>query len=177
LKKEVLEPREEDEKYTHLHMINKNTFRFIFSVLLAQSAGVIGSFFTAPAISTWYETLTKPVFTPPGWVFGPVWILLYTVMGVALYLVWRHGLKDKRIRFAFMFFLVHLMVNASWSIVFFGLHNPLYGLFIIVLLWLMIALSTILFWRIDNRAGYLLVPYLLWVSFAAVLNYSIWLLN
>jgi translocator protein len=155
----------------------RNIFKLIFSIIIAHSAGIIGSLFTVSAIATWYEGLVKPVFNPPNWIFGPVWLVLYTLMGVALYLIWNKGLSNKQVRFTFIFFIVHLIFNALWSIVFFGLQNILLGLIVILVLWLMILSLISLSWKIDRRASYLLMPYLLWVSFATLLNFSILQLN
>jgi len=141
------------------------------------AAGIIGSLFTASAVSTWYVTLAKPVYNPPSWVFGPVWLLLYTMMGVSLYLVWQKRSKKKSHQFALTIFYVHLFLNALWSILFFGLKNPQAALYDIVLLWVLLLLTIILFYKISKPASYLLWPYLLWVSFAANLNYMIWILN
>ena len=155
----------------------RNIIKLLVSIVVAQSAGIIGSLSTVSAIPNWYEGLVRPAISPPNWVFGPVWITLYTLMGIALYLIWRKGLDNKKVRFAFVFFVVHLVLNASWSLIFFGLQNILPALVVIVLLLLMIIASMVLFWRIDRWATYLLVPYLLWVSFATVLNYLIFQLN
>jgi len=162
--------------------MNKKILKLLISIIISHSAGIIGSFFTVGSIDTWYQFIEKPIFNPPSWVFGPAWLTLYTLMGIALYFVWSFDKAQdkqlkKRVQFAFMFFIVHLVVNASWSIVFFGLQNIFLALVVIVVLWCMILASIILFWRIDKRAAYLLVPYLLWVSFATLLNYSIWQLN
>lgn len=141
-------------------------------ILLCQAAGAIGSIFTIGSIPTWYAGLVKPSFNPPNWIFGPVWTTLYTLMGIAMYLVYQRGGKS-----ALQFFGVHLVVNALWTIIFFGLHNMGLALGVIVLLWLMIAWSIYIFGRIRPLAGWLLVPYIFWVSFATALNYSLWMLN
>lgn len=148
----------------------------VSSILLSQAAGIIGSLATTPAIPTWYATLNKPFFNPPNWLFGPVWLTLYTMMGIALYLIWRKKPTQKT-KFARNLFLVHLGVNTLWSLVFFGLKNLSLASVVIVLLWLMIATLIKLFCPIDKRATWLLFPYLLWVTFASLLNYSIWKLN
>ncbi len=158
-------------------MRSKNILKLASSITLAQSPGFIGALFGVSSMSIWYTTLTKPSFSPPDWVFGPVWFILYTLMGIALYLVWHRGLSYRRVQFAFSFFLVHLGVNAFWSVAFFGMQNIALALLVILLLWVLILLSTLLFWRIDSRAGALLLPYLLWVSFAVYLNYSLFSLN
>lgn len=148
-----------------------------FSICISQLAGIIGSFSTRSSVSNWYLELNKPMFNPPNWIFGPVWITLYTLMGVSLYLIWVKGYQKKNIRGAVQLFLIHLVVNTVWSMVFFGLKNLGLALLVIGILWLMIVFLIKIFWKIDSRASYLLIPYLLWVSFAAVLNYSIWILN
>jgi len=145
------------------------------AILICQLAGVIGSIFTLSSIPTWYAGLVKPSFSPPNWVFGPVWITLYTLMGVAAYTIYRS--KHSNRQSALYVFGGQLGLNALWSIVFFGLHSILGGLGIIVLLWLVILVTTILFHGISKTAALLLIPYLAWVSFAAILNYYIWILN
>ena len=148
----------------------------VFSILIAQLAGIIGSLFTAPNIAPWYAALVKPGFTPPGWLFGPVWVTLYTLMGLAAYLVWR-GRKNPHTGFSLWFYGVHLIINLLWSVIFFGLHDIAMAFLVIITLWLMILGLIILFWRINKMAAYLLVPYLAWVSYASVLNAALWLLN
>lgn len=151
--------------------------RLIASILLPQAAGGTGALFTESAVRTWYAGLNKPLFNPPDWIFGPVWTALYLMMGIALYLVWRNGLVDKRTKIAVALFAAQLALNLLWSILFFGMHNPLAGLVEIVLLWASILATMIAFFRISNPAGLLLVPYFLWVSFASALNFMLWSLN
>ena len=140
--------------------------------------GYLSGTVTRESILTWYPTLVKPVFNPPNWIFGPVWTLLYAMMGVAGGLIWNHIESDREnVKKAFLFFIIQLGLNALWSYLFFGLHNPLIALIEIILLWLMIFETYTQFKRIDKVAGLLLIPYLLWVSFATVLNASIWWLN
>lgn len=155
-------------------MNSREILQVAAAVLICMAAGIIGSAFTSPAIPNWYASLVKPEFTPPSWVFGPVWTTLYFLMGVSLYLIWKR--KDEA-KPALAVFSFQLVLNALWSFLFFGLQSPLYGLICIVLLWLAIVATVLLFYRISKTAAYLLVPYLLWVSFAAFLNYSIWTLN
>ncbi len=155
----------------------KKFIRPIIFILISQSAGVIGSLFTSSAIETWYSTITKPTFNPPSWIFGPVWVSLYTLMGFASYLIWQRRRKQPLANTALVIFFVHLLFNALWSIIFFGLHNPIWAFYEILVLWSMIVVLIYLFYKIDKRAAYLLVPYLLWVSFASFLNFSIWQLN
>lgn len=148
----------------------------LISIVIAQSAGLIGSIFTMKAIPTWYATLVKPSFNPPSWLFGPVWTLLYALMGVSAGIIWRH--RDVNgAKLALWVYGIQLALNALWSILFFGMRSPVAAFTCIVVLWLLILLTTILFWRINTTAGALLIPYLAWVSFASVLNYSIWMLN
>lgn len=140
-------------------------------------AAAIGSFFTTPKIPTWYASLARPDFAPPDWVFGPVWTILYTMMGISAYLVWREGLADPRVKAALAVFALQLTVNVSWSAAFFGFRSPLAGLAVILILWGLIALNIQRFRGISRTAGALLIPYILWVSFAAILNFEIWRLN
>jgi len=161
--------------------MEKNTLiaasKLITSIIICQLAGVLGSIFTRPAIPTWYATLKKPSFTPPDGVFSPVWITLFVLMGIAAFLVWNKGLSDQRVKIALSIFVVQLILNFLWSVMFFGLRSPLVGLIEIVVLWIAILLSILYFLKVSNIAGILLIPYILWVSFAAVLNFSIWRLN
>jgi tryptophan-rich sensory protein len=152
-------------------------FKLISSILLPQMAGFIGSFFTRAAVPTWYATLNKPTFTPPSGVFGPVWITLYLLMGISLFLVWRADGDLQQRRKALAVFSLQLALNTLWSILFFGLRSPLAGLAGIICLWIAIWLTIHLFSRISRMAALLLAPYLLWVSFAVVLNVSIFILN
>lgn len=175
--------------------MKKNILQLTGSILICELAGIIGSVFTFSAIPTWYATLNKPSFSPPSWVFGPAWTTLYALMGVALFLVWKsagHGkgennasarsskntvdLRNHKKR-AITVFFIQLLLNASWSPVFFGLRSPSLAFAIIILLWLSIVLTMIKFRKISKAAFWLLVPYILWVSFASVLNFSIWQLN
>lgn len=158
-------------------MKRNDILKLASTILLCETAGIIGSFSTAASVKSWYPTLMKPDFNPPSWLFGPVWVTLYAMMGVALFLVWKKGIKKDPGRFAFWFFIVHLFVNASWSLIFFGLQSPLFALVVIAVLWQMIAVLLYHFYRINKIAGLLLVPYFLWVSFATVLNSFIWTLN
>lgn len=147
----------------------------MLSIILCLGAGGLGSVFTTPAIGTWYTTLNKPVFSPPNFIFAPVWITLYILMAIAFYLVLINKSKDKKM--AITFFLTQLILNVFWSIIFFGLHNPIFAFVEIIILWIAIFLTIKSFYKISRNASYLLIPYLLWVSFASVLNLSIVLLN
>jgi len=152
-------------------------FKLIISIVACQCAGLIGSAFTTPAIPTWYAALEKPSFTPPNWLFAPAWITLYILMGISASIVWRRGLDDARIRTALITFLIQLVFNVLWSVVFFGLESPLYGVIVIVILWIAIMLTIVKFFRISTLSGILLLPYIGWVTFAATLNISVFILN
>jgi benzodiazapine receptor len=159
-------------------MKTSKSLKLIISILLCQAAGIIGSFFTRSSIESWYSTINKPGFTPPGWIFGPVWISLYLMMGISLFLVWKKAVETKNFsRKWITFFAIQLALNTLWSILFFGLHSPMLAFVEILLLWLFILLTLIEFRKISTAAGLLLIPYLFWVSFAAFLNFSIWRLN
>ena len=139
--------------------------------------GAAGGLITAPRIQTWYTTLEKPGFTPPNWVFGPVWTILYALQGVAAWLIWRAGLDRRIVRIALGLFATQFVLNIAWSPAFFGLESPILGLAVIVPLWFAIVATMAAFSRVDRRAAALLVPYLAWVTFATALNYAIWTLN
>jgi benzodiazapine receptor len=145
-------------------------------LLLSFAAGALGGRATYPAIPGWYQSLEKPSWTPPEWLFGPAWTTLYILMGVAAWLVWRHGGWRSQKR-PLTLFVVQVVLNALWSIVFFGMRNPGLGMAEIVVLWLAILATLIAFWRVSRVAGGLMVPYLGWVTFAAALNFAIWRLN
>jgi tryptophan-rich sensory protein len=155
----------------------KKIFKLVFSIIICQLAGIIGSFFTSSSVSTWYTTLKKPSFNPPNWVFGPVWITLFVLMGISLYLIWTKGIKTKKARIALILFGIQLLLNILWSIIFFGLKSPFYAFIEIIILWIAILLTIMRFYKISKTAAYLLIPYLLWVSFAAIVNFSIFYLN
>lgn len=155
----------------------RDIFKLIISIVVCQCAGLVGSIFTTPAIPTWYATLEKPAFTPPNWLFAPAWITLYLLMGIAAFFVWRKGSDQREVRLALLVFLLQLILNVLWSVVFFGLHSPLCGVIVIVALWITILFTILRFFPISTLAGALLLPYIGWVSFAAVLNISILVLN
>ncbi len=157
-------------------MKRSDVLKLAASILLCQVAGFLGSLFTTPAIPTWYQTLKKPPFTPPNWIFSPVWISLFVMMGISLFLVWRRQ-GQPYVKTALILFFAQLILNILWSIAFFGLKSPLLGLIDIVLLWFAILITILIFFKVSRWAGGLLLPYLLWVSFAALLNFSLWTLN
>lgn len=155
----------------------KDSWKLISAVLICEAAGALGAIFTTPQITTWYATLAKPSWNPPNWVFGPVWTTLFLLMGIALYLVWRTGLREKAERTAFRLFLAHLLLNIGWSVAFFGLESPGMGVVVIVTLLAFILYLIVKFREINHWAGWLLVPYAAWVAFATVLNIAVWRLN
>ena len=177
-----------------------NFLKLAIAIIVSEFAGVIGTMFTTPSIPIWYATLVKPAFNPPAWVFGPVWTALYALMGISLYLVWKndwkvrnHILEGKRKAWNYLserlwtgswqrenaiaIFSVQLFLNILWSIVFFGLESPGSAFFVILALWFAILHTIVNFYRISKVSAYLLLPYILWVSFAAYLNFFIWILN
>jgi benzodiazapine receptor len=158
-------------------MTLRNLLLLIAAVAVCFVPGVVGSLFTAQAIPSWYAGLVKPGFNPPDWVFGPVWTLLYLLMGIALFLVFKGGAHGRIVKVAVGVFAFQLVLNGLWSYIFFGLYSPGWALVEITVLWASIAVSLVLFFRISRAAGVLLIPYLCWVTFAGVLNASIWRLN
>lgn len=154
-----------------------NGVKLLISLAACVCAGLIGSIFTRGSISTWYTFLHKPAFSPPDWVYAPVWFLLYILMGISAFLVWRMGMKQFHVREGLVIFLIQLILNTFWSFAFFGLKSTIAGLLVIVPLWTAILLTIINFYRISRTASFLLLPYILWVSFATALNFSIYLLN
>ena len=151
--------------------------KLIFAIVLCQAAGIIGSLFTFSSIPTWYAALTKPSFNPPSWVFGPVWTILYTLMGISLYLILSKGLKKKEVKIAVNLFVWQLIANSLWSIIFFGMKNIPLALIEIIVLLLLVFTTIQKFYKINKTAAYLLIPYFFWGSFATFLTYSIWILN
>ena len=171
-----------------------NYKRLIISLALPQLAGGLGAIFTSPAIPTWYAGLVKPSFNPPSCIFGPVWLMLYFLMGVSVYLIWSSyastdakALADKKASEgqdekkkagdALWIFWFHLIFNFLWTPIFFGLHDLLLALIIIIIIVALIVIMIYKFWSINKLSSILLIPYLLWVSFATLLNYFILILN
>ena len=148
----------------------------ILFIAICLAVAGLGAFFTADSVRSWYPALDKPLWTPPSWIFGPVWTVLYMMMATAAWLVWRRRDWSKTDS-ALRLFVLQLILNAAWSPLFFGLRNPLAGLLDIVPLWAAILATLWAFWRITPVAGALLIPYWLWVSFATALNYAIWKMN
>lgn len=180
-----------------------DTIKLIVAIAICESAGIIGSIFTIPSISGWYATLAKPAINPPAWIFAPVWTTLFALMGISFFLIWKRKdeiaassrvlgtpRNDKKIKIALGIFAGQLVLNILWSIIFFGLHNPGLAFVNIIVLWFAIVGTIVIFYKISpplssawtsegrgKLAAYLLVPYILWVSIAAYLNYEIWILN
>jgi tryptophan-rich sensory protein len=164
----------------HIH----NYFKLAISIVAPLMAGAIGSVFTAPSIAGWYANLVKPALNPPSWIFGPVWTTLFVLMGIALFLVWKkhstviQSAQMLRIwKLGIILFVTQLILNTLWSILFFGLESPAWALVEIVILWFAILATIITFYKISKPTLWLLLPYILWVSFAGYLNYAIWSLN
>jgi benzodiazapine receptor len=155
----------------------KNFIKLPASIIGCELVGIMGSIFTRDTIPTWYVYINKPVFSPPNWIFGPVWTTLYCLMGISFYLIWSQGWHKKAVKNAGQTFLAQLALNFLWTPLFFGLKSPLLGLITIIALWILIVLTMKKFYPLSKTAFYLLIPYLLWVSFATILNGAIWWLN
>lgn len=154
----------------------KNILKLVISILIPLIIGFSGSFFTSSSVDFWFTTINKPSFNPPDWIFAPVWTTLYILIGLSFYLIWKKNFGEIRKKVIAVFSL-QLLFNLLWSVFFFGLRSPLLGLIDIIILLVFIIANTIIFYKISMTAGYLLIPYLLWVSFASILNFSIFLLN
>jgi len=159
------------------HLKKSGIIKLVIAILIPLIAGFIGSIATLSSIPTWYAALVKPAWAPPNWVFGPVWTTLYILMGIALFLVWHEGFKRRDVKIAVSIFGVQLFLNILWSVIFFGFQSILGGLVVIIILWVAILVNIILFYRIVKAAGILLLPYIIWVSIALYLNYTVYLLN
>lgn len=155
----------------------RKMFVVIAFILVAEAVGLVGAYFSADAILTWYAALAKPSFAPPNWLFGPVWTTLYALMGIAAFFAWKDRFHKTHADRALNWYAFQLFLNAIWSPVFFGLKNIGFALGIICALWISIIFMMREFLSFNKRAFVLLIPYLAWVSFATVLNYSLWMLN
>lgn len=147
------------------------------AIILCNLAGIAGAIFVAPSLPNWYANLRQTPLTPPNWVFAPVWTTLYILMGISIYFIWQKRREAQGARHAFALFGIQLVLNIVWAFLFFGLHSPLLGFIGILPLWLSVLLCILSFRPIDERAACLLIPYLLWVTFAGLLNLSILVLN
>ena len=158
----------------------KSIFKFVISIIICESVGIIGSFFTFSSVSNWFPTLVKPWFSPPSWLFGPVWTILYFLMGLSLYIVWNKTetiSKQKYKKQFFILFGIQLILNALWSFLFFGLKSPISGLIDILFLDIAVITTIIYANRVSKYAAVLLAPYMAWIIFATLLNFEIALLN
>ena len=154
-----------------------DAFKLIISIFIPIYTGFFGGLVTFSTVTTWYAGLNKPFFNPPSWLFGPVWTILYVLMGISLFLVWKKGLNNEAARIAIALFSCQLAVNLFWSFAFFGFMAPVAALVTILLLWLLIIVMIINFYHISKAAALMNIPYLLWVTFATVLNFAIVILN
>jgi benzodiazapine receptor len=155
----------------------RDPVKLVVSIVLCNLAGFLGTFATQTGPGSWYDMLVKPEINPPSFVFAPVWTTLFILMGIAFYLVWMEGTDRPEVRTALGVFGVQLVLNVLWSYAFFGFQSPLFGLLVIVILWVAILATIVLFSRVNRTAASLLIPYLLWVTFATFLNYSILVIN
>lgn len=151
--------------------------RLLAAVMACEAAGGVGAIATAGSVDTWYRTLDKPSFTPPSWLFGPVWTALYGLMGIALSVVWRLHAQGRETGAALGWFGAQLALNVLWSFLFFRFRSPRAALIEIVVLWIAVAMTVAALLRVSRLAALLMLPYLLWTSFAAALNFGIWRQN
>jgi len=151
--------------------------KLIISIMSCFIAGGIGALFTTKSIPDWYRNLKKPRYTPPDWVFGPVWTTLYILMGLSLFFIWQKGLAAQGVLVPFTLFWVQLAINSLWSVIFFGLKSKGGGIAVIIALWLLIMATIITSFPVSTWAGVLLIPYITWVSVATYLNIGVWALN
>ena len=151
--------------------------RLIFSVSVCLLTGFLGSFATRDSVTTWYAQLSRPSFTPPDWTFGVVWPILYVMMGISAFLIWNVGIDKRQVKVSLGCFALQLILNGLWTLIFFGLHLIGLALVEIVILWAAILMTILAFWKVSKPAALLLLPYILWVSFAVVLNAGLFLLN
>jgi translocator protein len=149
----------------------------IVSIFICQFAGIIGSFSIKPAMQGWYQTLNKPFFTPPNWLFAPVWVILFFLMGIALFLILKKGPKSGRYKKALYVFSLQFCLNILWSFLFFALKSPGLAFLEIILLLAAILHTILIFYKIKPKAGLILLPYFFWVIYAAALNYAVWIMN
>lgn len=157
--------------------MKKKILYIAIAVTVCLLIGFLSGFATQSSVGTWYAGLNKPGFNPPNWLFAPVWTVLYICMGIAAGLVWAKGFHHIWVKTALYNFGFQLLFNALWSIVFFGFQNPFWALLVIIVLMILIVITIKWFKIVDRMAAYLMIPYLLWVCFAALLNYRIWELN
>lgn len=154
-----------------------NIAKLAISIAIPIAIGATAGFFTVTGVESWYQTIQKPSWNPPSWVFGPVWTTLYIMMGIALFLIWKSGANDSLKRTAIGLFAVQLVLNFFWSFIFFDQQQPGWALAEIIVMWFAILITIFAFAKVNKTAAWLLVPYISWVSFATILNYTIWKLN
>ena len=154
----------------------KNVFQLIVAIALPLTAGGIAGMFTARSVPEWYETLNRPAISPPNWIFGPVWTVLYILMGISLFMIWSQSPSRER-NIALFIFILQLLLNFGWSFFFFYFKMIGFALIEIIILWISILAMIILFYKIKPFAAYINIPYLLWVSFATILNAAYYRLN
>ncbi len=160
----------------HNNKKKRNYLALIISILICESVGIIGSLLTIQSFQSWYPNLPKPWYTPPNWVFGPTWTILYALMGISVYLIWKNSWPTKKSKKAIIVFSIQLTLNGAWTPVFFGLKNIFLALIIAILMWITILITIILFYDINKKSAYLLTPYIIWVTIATTLNYNILIL-
>lgn len=154
-----------------------NTWKLIICIAICQATGIISGLISSVQNNRWYDSIQRPSWNPPGYLFGPVWTILYVLMAISLYIVWKSSVTPDRKFFACWTFAVQLFLNFWWTILFFTLQSPLLAFVDIVLLILVIVSTIFQFSKISKTAAWLLVPYISWVCFAAILNYNLWILN
>lgn len=154
-----------------------NTLKLIIAIAIPLIVGGTSGFFTATGVESWYQTIARPTWNPPGWLFGPVWTTLYIMMGISLFLVWKEDTSVELKKIGIALFAVQLVLNFFWSFIFFDQHQIGWALVEIIAMWVFILLTIFAFAQVNKAAAWLLVPYISWVSFATILNYTIWQLN
>ncbi len=154
-----------------------NTLKLIIAIAIPLIVGGTSGFFTATGVESWYQTIARPTWNPPGWLFGPVWTTLYVMMGISLFLVWKEDTSVELKKIGIALFAVQLVLNFFWSFIFFNQHQIGWALVEIAAMWVFILLTIFAFAQVNKAAAWLLVPYISWVSFATILNYTIWQLN
>lgn len=155
----------------------KTGLSLALALAIPFAAAALGGWITASSVETWYPTLQKPSWNPPSWLFAPVWTVLYLLMGLAAWRIWRLGWQEPAVRGALLFFALQLVFNVAWSFLFFGFQRLDLALLEILVLLALIVVTVLRFGALDRLAGWLLVPYLLWTAFASALNATIWWLN